>query len=78
MFYKSKLPSSALKGDFCGLCGRSNGKLVCSDNIIIIANIANDKCIQQFTNSWRAVDMFLHDVACGIYSIRNLVSYIAI
>ena len=59
-----KVSSSALKGDFCGLCGRLNGELVHSDNTTI-ADILNDTSIQQFTKSWRAVDMFLHDVAHG-------------
>ena len=59
-----KVSSSALKGDFCDLCGRLNGELVHSDNTTI-ADILNDTSIQQFTKSWRAVDMFLHDLARG-------------
>ena len=59
-----KVSSSALNGDFCGLCGRINGELVYSDNTTT-ADILNDTSIQQFTKSWRAVYMFLHDVARG-------------
>lgn len=56
-----QLSSGALNGDFCGLCGRLNGDLIHSDRTTV-ADITNKMNIQQFTNSWRAVDMFLRDV----------------
>ena len=65
-----EVSSGALSGDFCGLCGRLNGDLVYSDRTTV-ADITNRMNIEQFTNSWRAVDVFLRDVARDICSKNN-------
>ena len=62
-----EVSSGALSGDFCGLCGRLNGELVYSDRTAV-ADITDIVDIQQFTDSWRAEDVFLRDVPRAICS----------
>ena len=62
-----EVSSGALSGDFCGLCGRLNGKLVHSDRTTV-ADITDNVDVQQFTDSWRAEDVFLRDVPRDICS----------
>ena len=62
-----EVSSGALSGDFCGLCGRLNGELVYSDRTAV-ADIMDIVDIQQFTDSWRAEDVFLRDVPRAICS----------
>ena len=70
-----EVSSGALSGDFCGLCGRLSGELLYSDRTSI-ADITDRVDIQQFTNSWRADDMFLRDAPRNICS-KNLVTYLS-
>lgn len=70
-----EVSSGALSGDFCGLCGRLNGELLHSDRTTV-ADITNNIGIQQFTNSWRAIDMFLRDEPRAICSKNLLVVYL--
>lgn len=72
-----KVSSGALGGDFCGLCGRLNGDLVHSDRTTV-AEITNNMNIQQFTNSWRAVDAFLRDVVRAICSKKIIIIFTAV
>ena len=69
-----QVSSGALSGDFCGLCGRLNGELLYSDRTTI-ADITDRVDIQQFTNSWRADDIFLRDAPRNICS-KKLVIYL--
>ena len=62
-----EVSSGALSKDLCGLCGRSNGELVYSDHTTV-ADITDIVDIQQFTNSWRAKNVFLHDIPREICS----------
>ena len=71
--FQVEVSSGALNGDFCGLCGRPNGDLVYSDRTTV-ADITDIADIQQFTNSWRAEDVFLRDVPRNICS-KYLVLY---
>ena len=69
--FQVEVSSGALNGDFCGLCGRPNGDLVYSDRTTV-ADITDIADIEQFTNSWRAEDVFLRDVPrdnCSKYLI---------
>ena len=71
-----EVSSGALSDDLCGLCGRSNGELVYSDRTTV-ADITDIVSIQQFTNSWRAEDVFLRDTPreiCSKYH-NNLFTY---
>ena len=69
-----EVSSGALSGDFCGLCGRLNGELLYSDRTTV-ADITDRVDVQQFTNSWRADNMFLRDTARNICS-KTLVTYL--
>ena len=67
-----EVTSGALSGDFCGLCGELDGDLVYSDRTTV-ADITNNMDIQQFTDSWRAMDPFLRDVDRTICSKKYLI-----
>ena len=68
-----EVTSGALSGDVCGLCGRLNGELLYSDRTSV-ADITDRVDVQQFTNSWRADDVFLRDAPRNICS-KKLVVY---